>query len=409
MIRQAIKMIWRKRSQNAFLSIEILLSFLILFAVFSLIGKQMSRYNQPLGFESEFVANSVLDLHAVRKSFVTNEETQEYDTTAYREMLARLKQDMLAVNGVEAVSYSTSVVPFNGSTWSSGNDGGDEKGEDFIVYDQAHMIITDENYNDVFQAETIEGQWFTEEDAEGTRPPVVINRKFVDLFIPDNEPVVGRVVEVWSTEYVITGVVEAFKYSGEFEEEHPMLMPYIGDHDMAQFLVFRFDESKNAGWEQDVQTTLERNLKDVTFFTYKLDDARWIQSRPVWVPIIGLLCLCAFLVINVAMGLFGALQYKIKKRRSEIGLRKIIGASGGRIRRQFLTEMLIIATLGLVVGVLLAVQVPFLNLFEVENSIFYTAILISLVFIYLVVTVCSLIPSSQAARIQPAIALHENG
>ena len=45
------------------------------------------------------------------------------------------------------------------------------------------------------------------------------------------------------------------------------------------------------------------------------------------------------------------------ERRSEIGLRRAIGATKGHIRRQFLTEALILAALGGIAGVVIGVGV----------------------------------------------------
>ena len=44
------------------------------------------------------------------------------------------------------------------------------------------------------------------------------------------------------------------------------------------------------------------------------------------VPMIVLLIVACFLVINVALGLFGVMWYNINQRRGEIGLRRAIGA-----------------------------------------------------------------------------------
>lgn len=409
MIRQSLKMLWRKRGQNAFISIEILLSFLILFAVFSLIGRQMERYRQPLGFQHEQVANTVLDMEGLRAELTSEEEV--FDSITYLETLERLRREVQSINGIVATTYSTNVTPFNGSNWSTTNDPGDDTppGDSLIYYNNCDLIFVDEFYNDVFQAKLAQGRWYTEADTKGNYIPLVVNQKFVEMYIKEGASVLGRKLEVWDDLYTIVGVVEAFKYRGEFEDERPLMFPYIGNYSNAQFMLVAFDEQLNPSWEYDLQQVVENNLRGISFFTYQLENARWEQSRPSWTPIIGLLALCAFLVINVAMGLFGVLQYNIKKRRGEIGLRKVIGAHPGKIRQQFLIEMMVIASFGLIVGVLLAVQVPLLGLFDFDNRVFYQAIVLSLAFIYLLVIVCSLVPSSQAAKLQPAIALHENG
>ncbi|HWZ02110.1 MAG TPA: FtsX-like permease family protein, partial [Mucilaginibacter sp.] len=114
-----------------------------------------------------------------------------------------------------------------------------------------------------------------------------------------------------------------------------------------------------------------------------------------------------FLIINVALGLFGVLWYNINQRRGEIGLRRAIGATGKSVSGQLVSESLLVATLSLIVGTFFAAQFPLLNVFNLQAGIYITAIILSIIFIYLLVLVCSLYPGKQAAAIYPAVALHE--
>jgi putative ABC transport system permease protein len=53
------------------------------------------------------------------------------------------------------------------------------------------------------------------------------------------------------------------------------------------------------------------------------------------------------------------------------------------------------------------VQFPLLNVFDLQAGVYLTAMGIAALIIYLIVTLCALFPSRQAALIQPATALHE--
>jgi putative ABC transport system permease protein len=68
---------------------------------------------------------------------------------------------------------------------------------------------------------------------------------------------------------------------------------------------------------------------------------------------------------------------------------------------------MILATLSLIIGAFFAVQFPLLNVFDLPASVYVIAMLLSMIFIYLLVLVCSLYPGKQAAAIYPAVALHE--
>src|SRR5690606_6128134 len=131
------------------------------------------------------------------------------------------------------------------------------------------------------------------------------------------------------------------------------------------------------------------------------------KNRASWVPIIGLFALTGFLLINIAMGLFGILRYNISQRRPEIGLRKAVGASTGHIRHQFVGEMVVLTSLALLVGLVFAIQAIFLGVLTMDAPIYWSALAVALLMIYGIVILCSLIPSTQAAAIEPAVTLHE--
>ena len=69
--------------------------------------------------------------------------------------------------------------------------------------------------------------------------------------------------------------------------------------------------------------------------------------------------------------------------------------------------MVLIAAAGLLLGAAVAVQVPTLELIELETRYFWWGGLAAAGLILLLVVSCALIPSGQAARIHPAVALRE--
>ena len=125
------------------------------------------------------------------------------------------------------------------------------------------------------------------------------------------------------------------------------------------------------------------------------------------IPLVILIAISAFLLINIALGLFGVLFTQINRRRAEIGLRKAMGATPVEVTTQFVLEILIVTAAGLLLGVFFAVQVPLLELLPIPERFFYLGIAAAIVTIVLIVVLCALIPSRQAARLHPALVLHE--
>ena len=80
-----------------------------------------------------------------------------------------------------------------------------------------------------------------------------------------------------------------------------------------------------------------------------------------------------FLIINVALGLFGVLWYNINKRRGEIGLRRAVGATGNSISKQLVGEAMVLSTISLIIGSFFAVQFPLLNVFDLPASAYISS------------------------------------
>jgi putative ABC transport system permease protein len=116
---------------------------------------------------------------------------------------------------------------------------------------------------------------------------------------------------------------------------------------------------------------------------------------------------CVFLLVNVALGLFGVLWLNINQRRAELGVRRALGATGAAISRQVLGEILVLTTFGLTLGLLVAAQFPLLGVLNVKTSVYLIGMALAAAGLYLLATVCALYPSRLAAGIQPAVALRE--
>ena len=105
--------------------------------------------------------------------------------------------------------------------------------------------------------------------------------------------------------------------------------------------------------------------------------------------------------------MFGVLWYNINKRKSEIGLRRAVGASSNAISKQLVGEALVIATISLLGGSFFAVQFPLMNVFDLAANTYFVAHALAITFIYILVIVCALYPAKQGAAMF-AVALHED-
>lgn len=387
MLKHIFKLLWNKKASNSMMIAEIALSFLVLFAVFTFIIENYRNYASPLGFRTEGIYKINLPFY------------DGLDSLARVETHSMLRQTLLANEEVQSLSFSSPITPFSG--WAS-RSGDDSHG--FTI--NSYFTLTDEHYAQTMGLNITEGRWFTAEDKYAKYPSIVVSRKFMDEHFP-NKSMIDSIL-LYNGEHIVRGVVENYKYMGEFDKEPSMTFYYqeLG-HEENDVIFLHLAENTSANFEAKINKQVAGILKDNNFTIQNLDTSRKRSSKDKWVLIIALLSVSIFLAINVALGLFGILWQSISKRKGEIGLRKALGAHNSSIAWQITVETLLLAGIGLLIGCFFAIQFPLLQVFEIENSNYFYAIGLATTFILLLVLVCALYPSSQAAKIQAAIALHE--
>src|SRR3569833_3496212 len=84
----------------------------------------------------------------------------------------------------------------------------------------------------------------------------------------------------------------------------------------------------DAAFEGRLYKLLANNMKNSHIEIEHMANKKKSSNLFSLVPMIVTLIVAFFLVINVALGLFGVMWYNINKRRGEIGLRRAIGATG---------------------------------------------------------------------------------
>lgn len=390
MIRHILRLLWNKKRSNFLMFLEIFFAFLILFAVFTIVTRFIRMYATPLGFDTE----QIWIAHF-------NYENLPYagDTTAVLDMKERLKAEVSALPEVEVASSLGAVSPMSGGRWQTTND---DNG--FELMTTLHWA--DEDFLKAAGLKLIRGRWFEQGDDQGRYDPVVITKKLYDKHFKDRN--IEDSIYTIQGENRIIGVVENYKFLGDFSQELPASFFYQPPASMeAANLVLRIAPGTPPAFEETLNRTIANITKTEDFTIEHLETTQSVKARQVWIPIVSLLAICAFLVINVAMGLFGVLWYNISKRRGEIGLRRTLGASRSGITRQFILEILLVSLAGIGLASVFAIQFPLLKVVEVAPINFYIGMLLAGGLILLLVLICAFYPARQAAQIHPAVALHE--
>ena len=392
MLKHLFKLIWNKKKQNFLLMSEMLVSFLVIFAVFTLMVFYYTNYKKPIGLDDE-------NLWLVNY----NNGNPTKNTDSLNLYYETLRQEMKAMPQVKEVSFCSSNVPFSQNQWT-----GDAHYKNASPH--TDYYIADDNYRHALNLKLVEGRWFEKNDAAAKNKPVIINEQLKEDLFGAEDPM-GKLIgqDAKKLNLKVVGVIQSIKVGGDYSIARAGLYQRADTgsyHDFGKMMV-QVTPGTDAAFEGHLYKMLAGYMKNSHVEIEHMANKRKSSNLFSLVPMIVTLIVACFLVINVALGLFGVMWYNINKRRGEIGLRRAIGASGKSVSSQLVTESIILATLSLIVGTFFAIQFPLLNVFDLQAGIYITALVLSIVFIYLLVLVCSLYPGKQAAAIYPAVALHE--
>lgn len=401
MTRHILRLIWNRRKTNAMIMIEIFLSFLVLFALGSMTYFSVGNYLKPLGF----VYDNVIVLNM-------NWNRADYDP---REMIMQIRREIRSFEEVAQVSMASSNLPYARNYWSSS-----------LFLDnrefQGRIFYVDDEFAETMGIVMLEGRWFGPEDNGARLRPLVIDRKMREAMF-GSQPALGKIVTEDHydpnhggdtakkiIEYTVVGVIDSYRFDGEFSspDNSYFRRNMLTDSNSVEMVggLIKVRPGTAVSFEEKLMNRLQAMAPGWTFRTSPLKDMRTTYLREMILSAGIFVVIAAFLIFNVALGLFGVLWYSINRRRAEIGLRCAVGADAGRISGQVLGESLMMATLGIALGLFFAIQVPIAGLIEsVSTGTYLLAILSAIAFIYLVVTACAMYPSRLAARIQPADAL----
>ncbi len=388
MFRHLFKLMWNKKKQNFLLMTEMFFSFLVMFAVFSLMVYEYQNYKKPMGFDYE----RVWTVNISYPEGISSPDSMQQ----YQQMLKHLIASMPQLN---EVSFTSRNVPFSANMTSNMTSYNKKK-------EQANTYVVEDSYPKVLNLTLKEGRWFTKADNAAKEKPVLINETLKDKLF-GNVSAVGKIITPDNMK--IVGVINDFKEKGDYnkiESGYYIRADTSNVWNMGSILV-SLKPNTTAAFEARLYKTVSNYLNTSNLEIEHLSKKRINKNNQTLVPMIILMIVAGFLIVNVALGLFGVLWYNINKRRGEIGLRRAVGASGNSISKQLVSEALVLSTISLVIGCFFAIQFPLLNVFDLPAGIYLIAIALSVAFIYLLVTLCAFYPGQQAAAIFPAVALHE--
>jgi putative ABC transport system permease protein len=398
MFRHMMKLIWKRKSRNLMLSLEILIAFLIVFGIAAAGARFHQLYRMPLGFDAQ-------DVWSVR---MTGGASQAINNDAI--FYDNLKRGLATLPEVRQVAFAT-FSPYRMQIMR--NDFVPPSGGGRI---EADMLEVSDDYFATAGTHLREGRPFSNVDDGSAALPVVINRRLAEAMYPgqsalgkqfsDSEP-----GDKSPRSLKITGVIDDFRSQGELMTPVNFMflrfVPLASTKGVNTILV-----KVRPGTGRVFEAALVRQLKlvrnDLSYEVAPLAELRAGLLRAQMTPLTVLAVIGGFMLVMVGFGLFGVLWQNTTLRIPEIGLRRAVGASGSAIYRQVVGEQMLLSSAAIAIALLLLVQLPLTGAFKASLDwwVFCTAAALSMGVIYLISLLCSLYPGWRASRLSPTEALH---
>lgn len=340
----------RHKITAALLILEIALTCAIVCNAVFLITQRIDRMNMSSG---------VAEKELVRIRFAS--------IGANDDKYARDQEDIELLRQIPGVTQVASVnqVPFGNSSNNSGIK---------IDPDQKKSTINATNYYGVNLAETLGTQLVAgrnlrpdeyvdmktimtalqTKDDKVIPKTVVITQAMANRLWPGQNPL-GKPIYLDQTPLYVVGVVK------------DLVRPSIWDDSIAKYSMIL--PARVAEGQYLIRTSpqdRERVLRTALEKLKAADPHRVVLSKQIWEDVrtrffeddramTGLLAgVCVALLVVTALGIVGLGSFWVAQRRRQIGVRRALGATRGNILRYFQTENFLLATIGIVLGMVLA-------------------------------------------------------
>jgi putative ABC transport system permease protein len=404
-LRPILSTLLRHKTAAALIVLEIALSCAIICNALFLISERVDRLR---------IVSGVAENEVVRVQLTGIGEDADAEALT-RSDLALLR----GLPGVKAASV-TNQVPFVNSSWNTSVN---------MVKDQKQPTLSattymgDEQFLAALGPKLVAGRNFTADefiewsalDAPGSKisiPAVIITQSMADKLFP-GQSAVGKTFYSWGEDAIrVIGVVDHLvrpsEQGGAVAHEYSMIFPIHVPFSMGGNYLLRTDPARRDEVLKAAVSALEKNgpnriiLEENTKTMEELRAQYYRQDRAMmWM----LVAVIVALLVVTALGIVGLASFWVQQRTKQIGVRRALGATRSQILRYFQTENFLLATIGIVLGMLFAYAINQLLMGKYELPRLPLLYLpVGAVLLWLLGQIAVYGPARKAASVPPAVA-----
>ena len=403
----------RNKVRFGLLALEVALTLAIVANCVSLILDARAELTRPSGFVDD-------ELMLVTAT-PFNEAFRE---ASFRDTV--VDQDIAAIKAMPGVvdAANTQFLPWQGGG-SSTQFRRDAKGEPL----RTQIYPADQHMLDTLGLRLVEGRAFTrddvlrntealralnattrERDASGratkvVTTPAIISRAYARLMFPDGNALGQTFEDSDGDRWQVIGIVEHFynPYAwniGEYVTFYPQRQ---GNYEAGTSYLVRVQPGQLDAVHKAVEGTLATVNGNRTYRLRTIPDVkrRFLGGQTLMVRLLSLVIVV--LVFVTGLGIMGLTSFSVAERTRQIGTRRALGAGRADILRHFLLENWVTTTVGIVVGVGLAITLNQTLLQEIDGPRITPGLLATgAVLLWLAGLLATLWPALRGARVAPA-------
>jgi predicted permease len=373
---------------------QIALSLMILFAAGLLTRTLRSLKTIDLGFDPARVI-------ALNVDPAMNGHRQDEIERVLDEILSRLR----AQPRIAAASLAV-VAPLEGSAIALGFEVPGHIKRSSDVQTNFNMISPD--YFKTLNQALLAGRDFTNRDVKKAPVVAIVNKLFVDQYMPGQNPI-GRSFKMTS-DVEIVGVASDARYQDLRETPCPLVYLAAKQTSNSGYTLLirtRLESSKAIADVRDAIRSVDPRLP--IFRVRELQDQIDQGISPERVLSFLSTLFSALATLLCGIGIYGLIAYAVSRRTREIGLRFALGAQKIDVANLFLRESVLLVAAGIAAGVPLALVST-----RVMKSVLYgvrpddpLTLWLTIAIFIVAGLLASLLPIMKAARIEPLQALRE--
>jgi len=278
---------------------------------------------------------------------------------------------------------------------------------------RGQVRVASDEYFDAMGIPLLKGRSFTPQDRWDSPQVIVVSQELARRFFPNGEAI-GHYLETgWGREGrelggEIVGIVGDVKQFGLSRESPPAYYAPASQWPTDEISFVLRGTSNEVSLATDIREVIKGLDEELPFFDFTSGET--LVSESLAQPRFYLMVIAAFAtaaLLLAGIGVYGIIAYTVKQRTREIGVRMALGASASQVVRMVVGEGLVLAGIGVAVGVsialLLADQIRDL-LFRVDARDWITLVSVAGVLVFAAILAC-VVPARSAARLGPQEAL----